>query len=168
MPSSCSSIQRCRSHRPARMTSTRIATPTPASTKAKPRPAKALSRLAANELTEHLPIALEREEPVCVFFRIPATQPAHLLEIPLAVVCRADRLREQLRPPRRNNDATADALYELRRLALGLRCRDHRPPRGEDAGEAARHDEPRNPPPQSDEVHVGGRQRHREHVAFLV
>ena len=62
--------------------------------------------------------------------------------------------REQLRTVRRHDDAAADLLDDLRRLAVGVGRDDHRPADGEDAVQPARNDVAREPAREPDDVDV--------------
>ena len=80
----------------------------------------------------------------------------------------ADRVREQLRAPGLDDDPAADALDELRGLALGVRGADDRACDREDAVEPARDDVAREPAREPDDVDVRRRERLGERLARLV
>ena len=80
----------------------------------------------------------------------------------------ADRVREHVRTPGLDDDPAADALDELRGLALGVRRADDRACDGEDAVEPARDDVAGEPAREPDDVDVRRRERLGERLARLV
>src|SRR5262249_36130576 len=125
------------------------------------------ARVLLRKLEQQLAVAADGDIAIAFRGHPIATEPAHALEVVLAVVCVADPTCEQLGTARRHDDSASHFLDDLRRLTLRVRGDDHGSRDGEDPVEPARHDVPRQPGSEPDDVHVGGRQRHRKHVARL-
>src|SRR5262249_8727500 len=120
------------------------------------------------KLEQQLPVGADGDVAVALRGHPLPPEAAHAVEVVLAVVRVADRTCEQLRTARRHDDSAADLLHDLCGLALCIRGDDHGPRDGEDPVEPARHDVPREPGREPDDVNIGGGQRHRAHVARLV
>src|SRR6478752_1410578 len=119
----------------------------------------AISAAAASstrrKLAQQLTVAAEGHGAVGFSLDPLATALSHLDEVVLAVVRVANRAREQLGTPRRDDDTTTHPLDDLRRLALRVGRHNHRPCDGEDAVQPARDDVAGEPRREADDVDVG-------------
>src|SRR5579864_1023974 len=149
MPSTCDRAHRLRSHRPTATSSPSTRTPATAAIAHR-------LRLVTDDLHQQLLVPADGNEPVGLGDDVLAPAPAHLGECELSRVRTADRLGEQLRPTRRNDDAASDPRNELRGLTLRLGGDEHGPADGEDAVETARDDVAGESAREADHMQVGG------------
>src|SRR5947207_4746635 len=128
----------------------------------------ARARLPLRQVKQQAPVAVEGNETLRLPDDVFAAAATHFGEVELTVVSGADRRGEELGTARLDHDATAFAFDHTGGLALSVGSDDHRPPRRQDAVEAAWHDVAGQAGSEADDVYVGTRKRQGEGLAWLI
>src|SRR6266404_8632578 len=112
------------------------------------------SGICTHDLADKRTVPPNRDRPISVRDDVLAAPRAARDEIELAVVCAANRLREQLGPPGRDDDAAISLEDDPRSLTVWVGRDDNGPANGQDAVQPARHDIACQPACEADDMHV--------------